>query len=83
MCVLIYTSKYNMQHLNIDFNKFKVDDSTCAKNVKNFMKPFKYNYKALSCMCFNVLYLLSLNYLHTYLLKLILKLLFYMPCDTF
>jgi hypothetical protein len=62
-----------MQHLNIDFNKFKVNDSTCAKNVEKFIKPFTYNYKALNCMCFNVLYLLNLNYLHTYLLKLILK----------
>ncbi len=62
-----------MQHLNIDFNKFKVDDSTYAKDVKKFIKPFKYNDKALSCMCFNVLYLLSLAYLHIYLLKLILK----------
>jgi hypothetical protein len=58
-----------MQHLNIDFNKFKVDDSTYAKNVKKLIKPFKYNYKASSCICFNVLYLLSLTYLHTYLFK--------------
>jgi hypothetical protein len=62
-----------MQHLNIDFNKFKVDDSTYAKNVKKLIKPFKYNYKASSCICFNVLYLLSLTYLHTYLFKLILE----------
>jgi hypothetical protein len=26
MCVLIYTNKCNMQHLNSGFNKFKVDD---------------------------------------------------------
>ncbi len=26
MCVPIYTSKYNMQHLNNGFNKFKMDD---------------------------------------------------------
>jgi len=26
MCVSIYTSKCNMQHLNSDFNKFKVYD---------------------------------------------------------
>jgi hypothetical protein len=31
MCVPIYTSKWNMQHLNNDFNKFKVDDSTHVK----------------------------------------------------
>jgi hypothetical protein len=31
MCVSIYISKCNMQHLNNDFNKFKVDDSTHVK----------------------------------------------------
>jgi hypothetical protein len=60
MCVSIYTNKCNMQHLNNDFNKFKVDDSTHAmmfdglKNVKKFVKPFKYKCKALSYMCFNI-----------------------------
>jgi hypothetical protein len=28
MCVLIYISKCNMQHLNSGFNKLKMDDST-------------------------------------------------------
>jgi hypothetical protein len=31
MCVSIYTSKCNMQCLNSDFNKRKVDDSTNVK----------------------------------------------------
>jgi hypothetical protein len=31
VCVSIYISKYNMQHLNNGFNKFKVDDSTHVK----------------------------------------------------
>jgi hypothetical protein len=55
MCVSIYTSKCNMQHLNNDFNKLKVDDSTYVKmlivqNVKKITKPFEYNFKILSCM---------------------------------
>jgi hypothetical protein len=28
VCVSIYTNKCNIKHLNNDFNKFKVDDST-------------------------------------------------------
>jgi hypothetical protein len=31
MCVSIYTNKWNMQHLNNDFNKFKMDDSIHVK----------------------------------------------------
>jgi hypothetical protein len=31
MCVSIYISKRNMQHLNIGFNKLKMDDSTHVK----------------------------------------------------
>jgi hypothetical protein len=31
MCVSIYTNKCNMQHLNNDFNNFKMDDSTHVK----------------------------------------------------
>ncbi len=40
-----------MQHLNNNLTKFKVDDSTHVKmlivqrNVKKFIKPFKYNCK--------------------------------------
>jgi hypothetical protein len=30
VCFNIYTNECNMQHLNNGFNKFKVDDSTCA-----------------------------------------------------
>jgi hypothetical protein len=33
MCVLIYTIKCNMQHLNNGFDKFKVNDSTHVKMV--------------------------------------------------
>jgi len=50
-----------MQDLNNGFNKFKLDDSTYVKmlivqkNVKSLAKPFKYNCKTLSCMCFNVI----------------------------
>jgi hypothetical protein len=48
-----------MQCLNNGFNKFKVDDLTyvkfknvdSSKNVKKIIKPFKYNYKILNCMC--------------------------------
>jgi hypothetical protein len=31
MCASIYTSKCNKQHLNNDFNKLKVDNSTYVK----------------------------------------------------
>jgi hypothetical protein len=31
MCVSIYISKCNMQHLNSGFNKFKMDNSTHIK----------------------------------------------------
>jgi hypothetical protein len=31
LCVSIYTSMCNMQHLNSGFNKFKMDDSTHVK----------------------------------------------------
>jgi len=31
MCVVIYTSKCNMQHLNNDFNQLKMDDSIHVK----------------------------------------------------
>jgi hypothetical protein len=50
-----------MQHLNNGFNKFKVNDSThfsdvvSWRNGKKHTKPFKYNCKTLSCMCFNIL----------------------------
>jgi hypothetical protein len=43
--------------LNIGFNKLKVHDFTHIKMLivqkmwKKFTKPFKYNYKILSCMC--------------------------------
>jgi len=61
VCVSIYTSKCNMQCLNNGFNKLKVDDLTHVKMLTNqemwkkFTKPFKYNCKILSCMCFNIL----------------------------
>jgi len=57
MCVSIYTSKCNMQCLNSDFNKRKMDDSTHVKMLivqkmwKKITKSFKYNCKILSCMC--------------------------------
>ncbi len=55
MCILISTNKCNMQHLNNGSNKFKLNDSThdvdSLRNVKKFIKPFKYNCKALSCIC--------------------------------
>jgi hypothetical protein len=60
MFVSMYTSKCNMQHLNNGFNKFKVDDSIYVKmlisfkKVKKLTKSFKYNYKTLSCICFNI-----------------------------
>ncbi len=31
VCFNIYTNKFNMQHLNNGFNKFKVDGSTHVK----------------------------------------------------
>ncbi len=49
-----------MQHLNNGFNKFKVDDSihvtmfNSLKKVKKITKPFKYNCKTLSYICFNI-----------------------------
>ncbi len=49
-----------MKHLNNGLNKFKMDDSIHVKmlivflNVEKFTKPFKYNYKTLNCMCFNI-----------------------------
>ncbi len=58
MCILISTNKCNMQHLNNGFDKFKMIDSThdvgTLRNVKKFIKPFKYNSKALSCICLNI-----------------------------
>ncbi len=50
-----------MQHLNSGFHKLKVNDSThikdvdSSKNLKKFIKPFKYNCKILNCTCFNIL----------------------------
>jgi hypothetical protein len=49
-----------MQHLDNDFNKFKVNDSTHVKmlivqEMGKLIKSFKYNCKILSCMCFNIL----------------------------
>jgi hypothetical protein len=61
MCVSIYISKCNMQRLNSGFNKFKMDDWTHVKILifqemwKRITKPFRYNYKMSSCMCFNIL----------------------------
>jgi hypothetical protein len=40
MCVLIYTNKCNMQHLNSGFNKFNVDDLTHVKMLI-FQKMWK------------------------------------------
>jgi hypothetical protein len=62
MCVPIYTSKYNMQHLNNGFNKFKMDDSThynmliVQKMWKKLVKPIKKNCKILNFMCFIIYY---------------------------
>ncbi len=47
-----------MQCLNNGFNKFKMNsckDVDSSRNVKKFTKPFKYNCKILSCMCFGIL----------------------------
>jgi hypothetical protein len=47
MCVPIYINKYNMQHLNNGFNKFKMDDSIhynmliVQKMWKKLVKPIK------------------------------------------
>jgi hypothetical protein len=60
MYASIYSTKWNMQHLNNGFNKFKVYDSTHVKmlifqKMWNFLlNPFKYNYKTLNCMCFQI-----------------------------
>ncbi len=61
MCVSIYISRCNMQHLNSGFHKLKVNNSThiknvgSSKNMKEFTKPFKHNCKILNCTCFNIL----------------------------
>ncbi len=51
-----------MQQLNCGFNKFKMNDSTHVKMLvvqkmwkNSLINFFKYNYKTLSCMCFNIL----------------------------
>jgi hypothetical protein len=46
MCVSIYISKWNMQHLNSGFNKLKVDDSTQVKMLivqKNWKKSLNHS----------------------------------------
>jgi hypothetical protein len=45
VCVLIYTNKFNMQHLNNSFNYSKVDDSIrvhmlTIEKVKKFINSF-------------------------------------------
>ncbi len=50
-----------MQCLNNGLNMFKMDDSThviffdISRNVKKIIKPFEYNCKILSYICFNIL----------------------------
>jgi hypothetical protein len=56
MCIFIYTSKWNMQHLNNGFNTqsgwFDLGKNVySSKNVKKITKLFKYNCKILIYMC--------------------------------
>jgi hypothetical protein len=60
MCILIYINKCNVQHLNSGFNAQSGWFDSCkyvdsSINLKCFAKPFKYNYKIFSSMCFGIL----------------------------
>jgi hypothetical protein len=64
LCGSLDINKCNMQHLSNGFNTLKVNEwfNSCidvdsSNNVKIFIKPFKYNCKTSSHICFSISYI--------------------------